>query len=360
VEIDERSPIGGGTAAAPPGPGRRLGARIARALRQRPTRIALAALGVAALVAVAVWAAPDLRGIATAFENVRWRWVAAAGAANLVSIVARAAAWRVVLAQALPPPRPRRRQVLSAYSIGMLGNAILPGRLGEAARTVVLARHLRRGRGAWATVGGTVLAHRLLDVLPLAALVVYVLIAARIPPWATTGISVTLAVGAALLVVAVVLARRGAPSSHGIGRVRALLIFAREGMAVLRAPRPAATAALLQCLGWAAQLTVVDLALRAFGLHVPLAAAGLVLLVVNAALAFPLWPGSVGVLQAAVALSLLPYGVDYAAGFAFGLGLQAIEASIGIAMGLVFLGREGLSLAALRRAATAEHQGDGA
>jgi glycosyltransferase 2 family protein len=359
AEIDERSPIAGGTDAAPPGPARRLGARVARALRQRSTRIALAALAVAALVAAAVWAAPDLRGIATAFQNVRWRWVAAAGAANLVSIVARAAAWRVVLAQALPP-RPRRRHVLSAYSIGMLGNAILPGRLGEAARTVVLARHLRRGRGAWATVGGTVLAHRLLDVLPLAALVVYVLIAARIPPWATTGISVTLAVGAALLVLSVVLARRGGPSSHGIGRVRSLLVFAREGMAVLRAPRPAATAALLQCLGWAAQLTVVDLALRAFGLHVPLAAAGLVLLVMNAALAFPLWPGSVGVLQAAVALSLLPYGVDYAAGFAFGLGLQAIEASIGIAMGLAFLGREGLSLAALRRAAAAEHQGNGA
>jgi uncharacterized membrane protein YbhN (UPF0104 family) len=324
-----------------------------RLVRTRWGRVGIAAAIAAAIVVAIVIAAPDLRGMLDAFENVRWRWIAAAAAANMVSIVSRAAAWRVVLAQALPPP-PRRRHVLSAYSVGMLGNAVLPGRLGEAARTVVLARHLPRGRGAWATVGGTVLAHRLLDVLPLSALVVYVLIAARIPPWASTGITVTLAVGGALLLVAIVLARRGGSSAHGIGRVRRLVSLAREGMAVLRAPRPGVTAALLQCLGWAAQLAVVDLSMRAFGIHAPLAAAGLVLLVMNAALAFPLWPGSVGVLQAAVALALLPYSVDYAAGFAFGLGLQAIEASIGIAMGLVFLGREGLSLASLRRPASIE------
>jgi uncharacterized membrane protein YbhN (UPF0104 family) len=158
----------------------------------------------------------------------------------------------------------------------------------------------------------------------------------------------------------VVLARRGSAATHGLGRARRLLAFAREGLAVLRAPRPAALAALLQLVGWVAQLVVVVASLRAFGIDAPLAAAALVLLVMNAALAFPLWPGSVGVLQAAVALALLPYGVGYARGFAFGLGLQAIEASIGIAMGLLFLGREGLSLAALRRAAASVDAPDAA
>jgi uncharacterized membrane protein YbhN (UPF0104 family) len=326
---------------------------LTRALRRRPLRIGLAALAAALLVAAAVWVAPDVGGFVDAFDEVRWRWVAVAAAINLVSIVSRAAAWRVVLAHALPPPAPRGRHVLSAYSVGMLGNAILPGRLGEAARTAVLARHLPRRKGAWVTVGGTVFAHRLLDVPPLVALVVYVLIASRIPSWATTGIAATLAVGATLLVLAVLLARRGTPAPHGLGRAAGLLALAREGLAVLRAPRPAALAALLQLLGWTAQLMVVAASMHAFGIDAPLEAAALVLLVMNAALAFPLWPGSVGVLQAAVALSLLPYGAAYARGFAFGLGLQAIEASIGIAMGLVFLGREGLSLAALRREAAA-------
>jgi hypothetical protein len=69
----------------------------------------------------------------------------------------------------------------------------------------------------------------------------------------------------------------------------------------------------------------------------------------NLVLVFPLWPGNVGLMQAAIALSLLTYGVGYGRGFAFGVGLQAIEAAVGIALGLVFLAREGFSFAMLKR-----------
>lgn len=68
----------------------------------------------------------------------------------------------------------------------------------------------------------------------------------------------------------------------------------RRGLGVFRAPGSAIAASLLQLSTWALQLLAVWLALRAFGIHEPIAAAALVLLVVNVALAFPLWPGSVG------------------------------------------------------------------
>jgi hypothetical protein len=42
------------------------------------------------------------------------------------------------------------------------------------------------------------------------------------------------------------------------------------------------------------------------------------------------------------------YGVAYGTGVAYGFGLQAIEASVGIGVGLLFLAREGLSVAMLR------------
>ena len=87
----------------------------------------------------------------------------------------------------------------------------------------------------------------------------------------------------------------------------------------------------------------------AFALHVPLPAAALVLLLMNIATVFPLWPGNVGLLQAAVALPLRRYGVAYGTGFAFGLVLQAVEMSVGVGVGLVMLAREGLSLASLKR-----------
>ena len=133
------------------------------------------------------------------------------------------------------------------------------------------------------------------------------------------------------------------------GGVRRLVTMARYGLGVLHAPVPAVIAALLQCLGWLCQLFAVWASMRAFDIHEPLPAAGLVLLLMNVAMLFPLWPGNVGLVQAAVALPLVSYGVPYAKGFAFGIGLQAIEMSVGVGIGFIFLAREGLSYAMLRR-----------
>jgi hypothetical protein len=89
--------------------------------------------------------------------------------------------------------------------------------------------------------------------------------------------------------------------------------------------------------------------MRAFEIHAPLPAAGLVLLLMNVATLFPLWPGNIGLLQAAIALPLSSYGVATGKAIAYGFGLQAIEASVGVGVGLMFLAREGLSFAMLRR-----------
>ena len=91
------------------------------------------------------------------------------------------------------------------------------------------------------------------------------------------------------------------------------------------------TAAMYQFLGWGFQLAAVWATMRAFDINEPLSAAGLVLVMINVATIFPLWPGNVGLVQAAVALPLKRYGVPYARGFAFGIGLQAIEASVALA-----------------------------
>jgi hypothetical protein len=88
--------------------------------------------------------------------------------------------------------------------------------------------------------------------------------------------------------------------------------------------------------------------MRAFHIHAPLPAAALVLVLMNIATLFPLWPGNVGLVQAAIALPLISYGVAKARGVAYGFGLQAIEASVGVGVGMLFIAREGLSFAMLR------------
>jgi uncharacterized membrane protein YbhN (UPF0104 family) len=125
--------------------------------------------------------------------------------------------------------------------------------------------------------------------------------------------------------------------------------MAGQGLAVMKAPLPAAAAILFQTIGWLLQLLAVWVAMQAFSIDAPLPAAGLVLLLMNVATVFPLWPGNIGLLQAAVALPLRQYGVPYATGFAYGLVLQVIEMSVGVGVGLIFLAREGLSFASLRR-----------
>ena len=164
-----------------------------------------------------------------------------------------------------------------------------------------------------------------------------------------TSLVIVSVLGVALFLLGVASARRGDRAAvEGAKSLGRLVAMARQGLSVLRSPVHAAAAILLQCLGWTLQLLAVYVAMRAFDIHAPLHAAGLVLLLMNVATIFPLWPGNIGLLQAAVALPLVQYGVAYSTGFAYALVLQVMEMSVGVGVGLIFLAREGLSFATLR------------
>jgi glycosyltransferase 2 family protein len=318
----------------------------------RFVRLAIFFVVVTVAIVLVLWHGPDRSLIADAFQAVSWTWVAIAVFINLMSVAVRSSAWRVVILQAIPPPWPSWRTVFSAFSVGLLGNTALPGRVGELARVAVVTRHLRRRPGTWATIVGTVFAHRLFDVVASTGLVVYVLYTSRIPEWAKPALSVVIGVGFGLLIAAFLLARRHPQplvENEEAGTVRRLISMARAGLTVLRRPAPAVWALCFQLLGWTAQLLAVWSAMRAFQIESGVASAALVLLLMNVVTLFPFWPGNVGLLQAAIAFALLSYGVAYAHGFAFGIGLQAIEASVGVGLGLIFLAREGFSFAMLRR-----------
>lgn len=295
------------------------------------------------------WRGPNWGDVGDVFTFVTWWWIAAAIGLNLLSVLARSLAWRATVAQALPVAAPPFPRVFSAFAVGLLANAVLPARTGELARVAVLTRRLPRGHGFTATLLGTVFTHRLFDVVPALLLVVYVLLTARIPHWAGESLVIAAAIGGILVVFALVVSRLRRPVIGELGRLRRLAAMARLGLDVLRSPAAAAIAILFQCLGWILQLLAVWVAMRAFGIDAPLPAAGLVLLLMNVATIFPLWPGNVGLLQAAVALPLASsYGVAYTTGFAYALGLQLLEMSVGIGVGLLFLAREGLSFAMLK------------
>ncbi len=94
----------------------------------RRGRVSLILPALGGVLAVLIWRAPDLDLVGRAFTEVKWVWVAVAIGFNLVSVAVRSIAWHIVVNQALPPPHPKHRHVFSAFSVGLLGNAVLPGR----------------------------------------------------------------------------------------------------------------------------------------------------------------------------------------------------------------------------------------
>jgi uncharacterized protein (TIRG00374 family) len=310
--------------------------------------VSIAAAG--GVIALLWFRGPSWSAVGDAFGVVEWRWVAAAVGLNLLSVLVRAVAWRTVICQAIPEPYPSFPLVFSAFSVGLFANAVLPGRIGELARVAVLNRKIRQ-ESAWATLLGTVFAHRVFDLVAAMGLVVFVVTTAHIPDWAVTSLIVVVVAGVALFSIAVVSARQHQFSDlGGLSSMRKLVRLARHGLGVMREPWQAAIALFFQLLGWTCQLFAVWTAMHAFHIHKPIPAAALVLVLMNVATLFPVWPGNnVGLLQAAIAIPLNQYyNVARATGVAFGFGLQAIEASVGIGVGLIFLAREGLSLAMLR------------
>jgi uncharacterized membrane protein YbhN (UPF0104 family) len=319
---------------------------VTRLARLQPLLVVAAAAGVVVLL----WLhGPDWGAVGHALASMSWSWALAAVGLNFASAIVRGLAWRTVVVEAVPRPHPRLLDVFSAFFIGVFANGVLPGRVGEVARVGVLIRHMPPQRGLWPALLGSVVAHRLLEILPSIGLIVWVLAAAKIPGWASTSLLTVVALGVLLLVLGILSARRHENVDLAdAGRVRAAITRVRQGLGVLRRGRAALAAAALQSAAWGLQLAAVWAAMRAFHLFLPLIAAGVVLALMNVALIVPLWPGNVGLQQAAIALPLVSYGVVYSRGFAYGIGLQVIESSVGYVFGILFLLREGIGIVGLK------------
>ena len=131
---------------------------------------------------------------------------------------------------------------------------------------------------------------------------------------------------------------------------RATFQSMRQGQAIFRQPRLLAWGLVTSTLSWIAQLLGIYWTLKAYSLPVGVGAAGVVFLASNLVQLFPITPGNLGVFQAATAtlLARLYPEVTPQAAVTFSIGLQLIEALLGVGVGFVFLSLEGLSIGALR------------
>jgi phosphatidyl-myo-inositol alpha-mannosyltransferase len=283
-------------------------------------------------------------------------WVAVSLVLMAAAMLLRAVSWQAILTAALPGRRVRFLAVASATMIGVLVSTAFPGRLGEPARAMVVARRLGRVQDTLPVLIGSLISQVLLNLLALVGLAVIVLLTSRLLQDAPLAPAALLLVAGAL-VVAVLVAPRLLAGRH-VGRLgralvglRRVLLSVRAGLSVFRQPGRALEATTAQLAAWAVQVASAYAIIRALGLddRVGVAAAAAALLAVNVTAVVPVTPANVGVFQAAVAAVLTAgYGLSAASALEYGIVLQAVEVVTAVALGAPAMLREGLTWSDIR------------
>ncbi len=296
---------------------------------------------VVALVALAFSArGVDRAGLANAFGGVNWWWVAAAGIANIINIVAQGWAWRIGL-EAGGAGRVATRHAVAATWVGKAGNQLLPGKVGEIARIALIRSHLGPDHREVTRIVGSLVAQRALSFIAMVMIVTVVALMMPLPITVPGGRFAPLAVLLAIAAAGVALrATRGRtmPRLNGPGRVRSMARAFTGGASLLRPSRSTAVAFGFHFVAVAAQLTTFECLLRGFNVSAPATAPLLIIALVALVGAVPGTPGGVGLQQAALVAPLgAAYNVDPTSALAFALGLQVTVAAVAVAGGLVAL-----------------------
>lgn len=320
---------------------RRLGAGVAWIAGIGLAALALHRLGVHRVLADVAGSSPS--------------WVAASALLMVAAMLLRAVSWHSIVKSALPGRPVRFAAVASATMIGVLVSTAFPGRLGEPARAMVVARRLGRVRETLPVLVGSLVSQTLLNLLALLGLALTVLLTSRLLGDRPVALALLLLLLGALVVVLFaphLLPRR--PRGR-LGRallaLRRVLLSVRTGLSVFRQWRRALGATAAQLAAWAVQVVSAYAVLRAVGLddQVGVAAAAAALLAVNVTAVVPVTPANVGVFQVAVAAVLTSgYGLSAGNALLYGILLQTVEVVTAVALGVPAMLREGLTWSDIR------------
>jgi len=298
-------------------------------------------------------------------------WIALAFVLMASSLVLRALSWHQTLRAALPDTDTPFVPVARATMIGVMASAVLPGRIGEPTRILVLTRRLDGpNRRLLPIVAGTVFSQTLINLLALAILAAVTFTSVPLLHGHISGIVAVVAVPLALFVLVLAgprllaLGRRSRSPriAQAADTVARGLRLARRGLLVFARPRYGAAAVAAQLAAWALQWLACYMVLLSLGLQsqAGLVSAAAILLAVNVSAILPATPSNVGVFQAACLVVLAAYGVGAGPALAYGIILQAVEVLTALALGIPALLGENLSWDDLRsgRGSAANADGD--
>jgi len=260
---------------------------------------------------------------------------------NLGSLIAKGSAWYFLLRQT---GACRWYAAQEANLLGTAMNTVSVSVVGETARV----RDLSARQGIpISKVAASVVRTRAIEALALACFMVLAPALLRLPPLLH---DLQIAGGGLILalVAAVWSGRRIRLLELVPSSIRTILSrFTEAGSARAFAP-----AMLFALLSWVGQWATYHLVLTAFGIPVTLSGSFTALIVTNLGGLFRLSPGNIGVTQAAMIVSLLPFGIPPHEALAAGFALQAVQILPVLALALLAIGRRELAASFARSAAS--------
>ncbi len=278
--------------------------------------------------------ADAIEAFATRLAAVDWRYLILAAALGVLNLALRSRGWQNILRAALPDARVRYRSAFGAYCGGVGVNAIIPARVGDLMKILLIRRGVPDA--PYPTLAGSLVAETVFDMVVASCLLGWALASGSLPglrlpdipafdlslvfshPW------LSLAVVAGLAVLFVLAA----------GRVRRFWRTFGQGLVVLTTPvRYLRTVAAWQALGWGCRLGAAYMFLAAFGVPATVQNAALVLVAGSLGGLFPATPGGLGPKQA-LTVVVLAGEAGRSVVLAFSAGMEITITVVNVLLGL--------------------------
>jgi glycosyltransferase 2 family protein len=302
----------------------------------------------------------DFREVARAFADARYIFLIPSIAANLIGLWIRTLRWGVLLK---PIRRVRMRDLWRSAVIGFMGNNLLPARIGEFIRALVLSR--KTGIRASASFA-TIVLERVFDgvTILLFLFVTVGLLNLPFPDWLRRASVASLGGVVLLLALLVALKLRTAavlrifgvvlrPFPHTLRtRILALLESFAGGLQMLHDVKSVAVVAALSLCLWVFPALSVHYAILAADIHLPLAASFFVLVVLCIGVAVPSAPGFVGTIQFVSVVALELFGIPKAQALSYSILFHLSQYIPITGLGLIYFFSEGLSFSKIRSGET--------
>ncbi len=301
----------------------------------------------------------DFRAIGEGFRTANYFFLLPALALYFVGVLMRAARWHFLLRSIKPIAYSHLFQVTV---IGYMANDLLPFRIGELARALILGETEQISRASTLV---TIVLERVFDGVTMLLFIGAASLFLALNDYLRTLLFVGSVLFAAVVVVLVMFASfrerfdhlihavlRRLPERWGARGLKLLDSFF-HGLSVLRNPLDALFALTFSILAWLCEAGMYAVLALGFGITVSFPVFLLATAVANLVTIIPSTPGYIGVFDAPVRYILELFGVNASIAASYTILLHAALIVPVVLLGLVFTWRLGLSLGQLQKRAQA-------